>query len=205
MKKIHWIGVILFCSIALLVVGIQIVLQMNSFTIVTFTTNSKTGTATLHSNTATPKKITPNEPLRLKKGEYTITTQGEHIANMSHTIQIDGNKQIIPITFSFTRTYLDTLLSKEQTAIYAAIIEQFPQLEELYTIHNEALYDQGDYYGATLRFIDTKSDQRDTLHILLHKKEGAWRVLSQPPAPVLSAPLYPNISSAALKEINQGE
>lgn len=205
MKKIHWIGVIAFCFIALLVVGTQIVIQANSFTIITFTTNSKTGTAILHSNTTNPKKITPNEPLRLKKGEYTVTTQGDNIANMSHTIQIDGSKQIIPITFSFTRTYLDTLFNKEQAGIHTTIAEQFPQLEKLYTIHNEALYDQGDYYGATLRFIDTKSDQRDTLHILLHKKEGTWRVLSQPPVPVLSAPLYPDISSAALKEINQGE
>ena len=67
------------------------------------------------------------------------------------------------------------------------------------------IYNQGEYYGATLNFRDQTSYQRDTLHILAKKENGKWRVLSLPPSPVLSAPKYPNVPKEILRKINLDE
>ena len=98
-----------------------------------------------------------------------------------------------------------SILDSERSDIENAIYNQYPNINDLYSIYNQAVYNQGEYYGATLNFRDQMSDQRDTLHILAKKENGKWRVLSLPPSPVLSAPKYPNVPKEILRKINLNE
>ena len=65
------------------------------------------------------------------------------------------------------------------------------------------LYHQGEVYGAILVAKDQSSDNADTLRVLMRKENNNWVILSKPPAPILSAPSYPDINRAVLVDINQ--
>lgn len=150
-------------------------------------------------------KIQPQseQPLRLKKGEYTLTRHGENIARSSELLTVDGSWKQKDISFSFTRAHLASLYEKEQAAIETALLQRYPKIQTLYTINGGALYNQGDYYGAALVFKDQTAPHRDRLHVLMYKRDGIWQVLSTPPTPVLSKQDFPTIDTAILRQINQ--
>lgn len=204
MQRIHWLLVGLAGILAIIAIVWQIWSQVNSFATVTFTFDTPQGSARLIHPQGNTQHITPNTPTKLKKGTYTLATGGDGFAATAQELTIDTSRTI-PVHFSLTTTRLQALLAEEKDAIDRTITNTYPTLPTLYTIHHEALYGKGDIYGATLRFIDTTSDQRDTLHILLQKQGNTWQVRSTPPVPVLSAPHYPDIPIDILRAINLGE
>lgn len=193
-------------AIILITIGmIMSVIQTGqSFATVTFTTNVPQAQASLIDSANTTHTINFNQPIRLKKDTYKLVQRGEHIQPRESALALQESRTV-PLTFYYTAAYLTEQLAREKAAIHQAVNAAYPKLTTLYTIHHEALYSTGNYYGATLRFKDTTSPHRDTLHILLEKKEGSWRVRSTPPQPILSAPDYPDVDKAILRAINQGE
>lgn len=200
-KKGFWtliiLGIGLLCFVAWRYV--------DSFATVTFTFNPTHGNVQLTSTQHGEISVLNNQPLRLKKGEYTLSSFGKNVNPSSDVVQVDGSWQTRKISFFFTREYLAKLYQEEEPAISAVITRDYPTLSDQYSITSEALYGRGDYYGATLVFRDMTSQQRDKLRILLKKKDGEWRVLSKPPVQILSVHDYPSVPRDILVAINQAK
>lgn len=205
MNNLTKAAVILLGLIGLMVIGVQIWQQVTSYTEVVFKFDLNEGEAKISSNNTPKITVKNNQTLRLKQGDYRIETSGNNIQPDTTFITIDKTTTNIEVKFSYSQDYLKSLLNDQQSEIEEVIAAKYPTINSLYTLHNQALYHHGEYYGATLRFKDQTSDQRDTLHILAQKNDNSWQIISNPPSPVLSAPDYPNIPKEILRQINLGE
>lgn len=175
----------------------------NSYATVTFTFNPSHGQVRLTNTSRGEIAVSANQPVRLLKGEYTLSRYGRFVEPESELVRIDGSWKSRILSFSFTPAKLAELYADEQPAITEAIAARYPRLNELYTLRQEALYGRGEYFGATLYYNDRTSDQRDTLHLLAYKKAGEWRILSTPPEPILSKQNYESVPPGVLKAINR--
>ncbi len=173
-----------------------------SFQSVTFEYDDSLGYIELTSDVTEPLYPPAGEEVRLKKATYHMQTIGDNIESSSEDITIDSTSDTLGIEFTYNRTYLDSLYADEKDAILALISTTYPQIESRYTITRAALYGKGEIFGAQL-VATTPSDHSDTLRILLQKQSDEWRVLSNPPTPILSAPEYPQIDPQILRTINQ--
>lgn len=81
---------------------------------------------------------------------------------------------------------LQNRLALEQPAITAALQEALPKVELLYITERAKLYHRGEWYGAVLQYTGSDSNNRDTLRIVLYKKEGVWTVRTHPPQLLLN-------------------
>lgn len=205
MNNLTKIAIILLGLIGVLLVGFQIWQEVNSYSKVTFKFDLKEGKATIRGNNTPEIEINNGQTLKLKHGNYRISTSGEGIDNSTQFIEINHKTNDVNVNFSYNKERLMSILDSERSDIENAIYNQYPNINDLYSIYNQAVYNQGEYYGATLNFRDQTSDQRDTLHILAKKENRKWRVLSLPPSPVLSAPKYPNVPKEILRKINLDE
>lgn len=191
--------------IGILITAGQIWQQAKSYTNVRFNFDLNEGRAQVRGDDTPEINIDPSQPLRLKHGNYRVTTSGENIQPDTQYFSIDKDTHEITVNFSYSQEFLNELLDKEKVKINSLIYEKYPKINKLYTTHNQALYHHGEYYGATLRFRNQSADNRDTLHILAQKIDGEWKLLSTPPVQVLSAPSYPDIPKEILRQINLGE
>lgn len=176
-----------------------------SFQTVTFHFDDKLGYIELHSEGQPTYYPADNQPVKLKKGTYRIKNIGAHIVPSMHNQVVDSSTSDVTVRFDYTRQYLDSLYAKEQAAIEAALLADYPRIAMDYRIVHSKLYHQGELYGAILIAQDQGSDNADTLRVLMQKKNGAWKLLSRPPTPILSAPLYPSVDRVILLDINQAK
>lgn len=192
--------------IAVIITMISVVgwIEYRSYTDVTFMFDDKKGQAELASTKSGRINIQDRQTLRLKKGEYTLSVRGEHIEQSSKLIQIDDSSHTMPVIFNYTSSYLQHIYSKERSAIRSTLLKEYPRIRTLYSVSGGAVYQKGQYFGAKLTHRQKKSEHRDSLRVLMKKDDsGKWRVLSHPPAPVLSAPDYPDVQRDTLESINR--
>lgn len=102
-----------------------------------------------------------------------------------------------------TEEELETKLAAELEAIAEALTGAYPDAANLYIINKGNLYDRGQWYGTTLTYRGTDTDNRDTLRVLMEKKDSKWTVRTTPPQPLLSTASYPDVPKAILQNINQ--
>lgn len=176
-----------------------------SFQTVTFRYDRSLGYLQLSGNNQPNFYPAAGQPVKLKKGEYRITHVGTRIAPDTYTQTIDASTTTVIATFNYTRQYLATVYSAQQPAIEQALMQAYPAIATDYTIAHAKLYHRGELYGAILVPRDQSGDNADTLRVLMRQRDTAWVVLSRPPAPVLSAPLYPDIDRAILVDINRAK
>ena len=100
-------------------------------------------------------------------------------------------------------TELEAMLEDEVEAIADALTGAYPEAANLYTINKGKLYDRGQWYGTTLTYSGPDTDNRDTLRVLMEKKDNKWIVRTTPPQPLLSHVTYPEVPKAILQNINQ--
>lgn len=91
----------------------------------------------------------------------------------------------------------------ELPTIKSVLAAAYPLIATDYTINKGALFDDGQWYGTTLSYHGKDTMNRDTLRVLMRKKEGSWVVLTKPPLPILSAETFPDVPKDILKAINQ--
>lgn len=100
-------------------------------------------------------------------------------------------------------TELAEKLPDEQPAITLALTETYPTLLTSYTINTGKLYHDGSWYGTTLTYYGTDENNRDTLRVLMRKKNDKWEVLSKPPRIILRAADYPDAPKSVVQDINR--
>ncbi|RYF29645.1 MAG: hypothetical protein EOO17_00455 [Chloroflexi bacterium] len=98
---------------------------------------------------------------------------------------------------------LDALLQTELPTLAEVLTTKFPAAVDLYTINQGKLYDRGQWYGTTLTYRGSDEDNRDTLRVLMQKKDGVWIVRTTPPQLLLSQKSYPDVPKTILQTINQ--
>lgn len=91
----------------------------------------------------------------------------------------------------------------EQPAIILAITEAYPQLLTSYVINPGKLYHDGQWYGTTLTYYGQDEMNRDTLRLLVQKKDGKWQVRSKPPQIILRVANYPDAPKDVIRDINR--
>ncbi len=94
-------------------------------------------------------------------------------------------------------------LKKEQKTILGVLTAKYPKIKTEYVINQGKLYDQGQWYGTTLTYQGKDTMNRDTLRVLMQKKDGIWVVRTTPPAPLLSTVEYPDVPKSILHDINE--
>jgi hypothetical protein len=103
-----------------------------------------------------------------------------------------------------TRTELEALLVTEQSEIKTTLTAEYPAISTLYVVTPGKLYERGEWYGTTLtlKAPDQLSNSRDTLRVLMQKKDGKWTVRTGPPQLLLSTKEYPDVPKSVLQDIN---
>jgi hypothetical protein len=112
-------------------------------------------------------------------------------------------KPVVAQTPSLTKTQLDQELQAELPTITSVITGVYPKVASDYTINKGQLFDKGEWYGTTLSYHGSDTLNRDTLRVLLQKKQNVWIMRTTPPVPLLSAELLPDVPKSVLKTINQ--
>lgn len=108
-----------------------------------------------------------------------------------------------PHTSTPAKIDLTKQLESELPTITNVMTAAYPKIATDYIVSKGRLYDKGQWYGAVLTYRGTDAMNRDTLRVLLEKKNGAWEMHTTPPEPLLSAKKYKNIPVSILKSINQ--
>lgn len=94
-------------------------------------------------------------------------------------------------------------LTSERDTIDGVLIEKYPLIATSYVINKGELYEEGKWYGTTLTYKGADLDNRDTLRVLLEKKNGVWILLTTPPRPLLSVKEFPDVPKSVLQAINK--
>jgi hypothetical protein len=94
-------------------------------------------------------------------------------------------------------------LESERATIHGVLIAGYPKVATDYTISREELFDKGQWYGALLIYKGTDTDNRDTLRVLMEKKDGVWTLRTTPPQMLLSVKQFPDAPRSALQSINR--
>ncbi len=89
MNNLTKIAIILLGLIGVLLVGFQIWQEVNSYSKVTFKFDLKEGKATIRGNNTPEIEINNSQTLKLKHGNYRISTSGEGIDNSTQFIEIN--------------------------------------------------------------------------------------------------------------------
>jgi hypothetical protein len=113
----------------------------------------------------------------------------------------DSNQQ--PEQSKLSSAELETLLEKELPVISVVLGAQYPTISQLYIIDRGKLYESGQWYATTLTYNGTDQDNRDTLRVIMQKKDGVWIVRTTPPKPILDQPSYPDVPKSIIQDINK--
>ena len=108
-----------------------------------------------------------------------------------------------PTTTPVVKIDLKAQLKAEQSTITGVIIAAYPKITTDYTINQGQLFKEGQWYGTTLTYKGSDSMNRDTLRVLMQKKQGIWILRTTPPEPLLSTEKYPDVSKEILQTINK--
>lgn len=98
---------------------------------------------------------------------------------------------------------LNEKLKTEESTIVSVLTANYPKITIDYIVNPGKLYDQGEWYGTTLTYKGNDSMNRDTLRVLMQKKQGIWSIRTTPPQPLLSTVEFPDVPKSVLQSINK--
>lgn len=149
--------------------------------------------------------FTDSQEYKLKKGSYVLEPKGEHIVTTPLVFTLSESPLTQIVDVPYTNAYLEEILNNEQASITEAINVHIPELAGSYSIPISTLYGRGEWYGALLtnNYGYETYTYGDDLRLLMHKENGNWRVLTEPPQITLNTIDYPDTPREILKSINE--
>jgi hypothetical protein len=102
-----------------------------------------------------------------------------------------------------TKSQLEQQLVTELPIVTNILVTAYPKIATDYTISKSQLFDRGQWFGVVLSYHGADTANRDTLRVLLQKKNGVWKLRTTPPRPLLSSKQLPDVSKNILKTINE--
>lgn len=195
----------MFFTIGILLIGFTAAWIINSYHQVTFKYDTERGSVTLikPNSNDNPIEVKSGQPLTLREGDYILKRQGKNIIESEQTVKVTKD-ETFDINLYYSDRYLDQLYDFEKADIEATLYQQYPKILELYNLRNGRLYLDGNIYGASLFHIDDNNQNRDTLRVMMKKEGDEWKILTEPPTPVISQPLFPDIPLDVITQINRG-
>jgi len=158
-------------------------------------------TIDIYSNKGLTETVSNNKSLRLKRGNYYYTPQGDLFSNDPIYFSINSN-ETVEIDPSYSDQYLISLLNDNQTTIHQALIEKYPIISSNYTIIDEQLYRHGEWYSARLvQQTEEPADMPDIYRVILENKDGQW-VIAVSPRLIISRLDFPNIPKEVISSVN---
>lgn len=97
----------------------------------------------------------------------------------------------------------EELLQKELPVITGVLTEKYPKITTDYTVNKGQLFEDGKWFGTTLTYKGTDVNNRDTLRVLMEKKDNVWTLRTTPPRPLLSVKEFADVPKAVLQAINK--
>lgn len=94
-------------------------------------------------------------------------------------------------------------LQSELPTIMGVLNSAYPAIATDYTVNPGSLYGDGTWFGTTLSYKGGDTLNRDTLRVLMQKKNNIWTIRTTPPEPLLSAKKYPDVPKSILQSLNK--
>lgn len=94
-------------------------------------------------------------------------------------------------------------LESEFPTINGVLLASYPKAGTDYIMGNKQFLGDNRWFAATLTYKGSDSNNRDTLRVLLEKKDNIWILRTTPPEPLLSAKKYPDVPKSILQTINR--
>jgi hypothetical protein len=142
---------------------------------------------------------------RLKKGSYVYvaTARSQKTDYQQRIGVVDVGDQPLTIrvaALDYSAAKLLALSKQETPAAEAVIRSSYPAAMQNYSFAHERLYHSDEWFGAILAPSDPT--KLDAYRIVLKKKDGVWQIVTNPPAIILSQPVYPDVPSDILSDLN---
>lgn len=101
------------------------------------------------------------------------------------------------------KSSLNDQLKLELPTITGALTAAYPKITTDYSLTKSQLFGDGEWFGTLLLYKGGDTANRDTLRVLMQKKNGMWYLRTTPPEMLLSTKKYPDVPKDILKTINQ--
>ena len=208
-----FITIVVACALVVGIVAIKRFIDYQaSLTPVTFRYNQVNGASvTLYKGarkdivqsaiSGEPIAISSGETRQLEDWPYVVVVEGTDIQKTTQIIYPHQTPQTINISVALTDSRLDTLLQQEKTGIEQIIIASNPKISSLYSIGNIKLHGDGSWATASLYYIGDDKWVRDTLHVVLRKKEGVWTLLTKPQITIPKSDLGTDVPDSVFRAI----
>lgn len=200
---------IIISLIALLSLAIFLYRYLTGYQYITITTNPSIESViiTISPEDSLEKNTTLKygEKNRVKKGSHILTIQGSEIQTVKKRVNLTDSPLVEEVYISYSKEQLDKILRRESRSIRKVIERDVPAVKNpIYVIEDEKLYRTGEWYSAiiTKNTEQTTETYSDRFKVILQKKEGSWKVITNPPDIVISQELYPNIPREILIAVN---
>lgn len=133
----------------------------------------------------------------LQPGNYVAIFSEAGRITQSQPVTVDGSTTIKTPVLSYTDARLAETLKLEKSATHQAVFRAVRESD--YTISNEGLYTQADWYFADL---SPNSTSLNEYKLILKKNNSRWIVATKP-AIVFSIDDYPDIPSGVIRAANK--
>ncbi len=153
------------------------------------------------------QEVSSPQTIKLTKGDYVWqATAGDQYTKKDRKIVVDSKPVTVDITLALTDTALGSLLSTESSQIRATLNSALPLLASQYEINTEKMYGDGTWYGALIVPRLTAEQRRtsyfDIFRVVVHKEDGRWKLVSNPPELILTTAKFPQVPKEVLSAIN---
>ena len=146
-------------------------------------TDTKTENTIAPTKTVIEKSIQSGKEYFLPKGTYFLVAKSKDniVSILQRGILLGSDKKSVSLDYKYTNSYLQKLTNENKKAIDSAILGSNSKISTFYTIKNEAVLEKGDWAIAALVFNGSGTDlNRDTLKVVLEKKDSKWVVKCKP-------------------------
>lgn len=155
---------------------------------------------------------TTKKAIRLRPGLYVLEyTGGSDYRTVIEQLTIDESTTIKTPSLVYTEEKLGKLLDSQKTDIHNSVSLAISDPD--YSIDKEALYEKGDWYGASLKpsvwyyptmavkNLGPVSGNRDMERVILQKVSGQWKIAAGPSV-IFSIDDYPKIPEDVIRGTN---
>lgn len=155
-------------------------------------------------NTSRLAALTQSGTVQLPKGNYTaLSRETADYADFSVQFTVDNKPVAIDINPPYSTKKLASLTPSIRADITTVLVQNFPKINDLYTIEDGWLYNKGEWYATKLDYKNPDDPNlSSSLRVILHKENGAWKLATTPPDITISSPHYPDIPRDIISSIN---
>lgn len=146
--------------------------------------------------------VVSGEEIKIPKGNYTAYYEGNKGYDSKYVEFSFDEDYALSIKPNLSQQKLDEMLEDELLQINKAVEAKLPAVKSLYSLQTGKLYENGTYYGATLKNTGNDYFNNDTLRVILKKQGNAWVVVTDPPSIYFNKFDYPNIPKKVLSDVN---